>query len=398
MRRRINKRLILFLVIFSLIVGVSVFFVFRLGHKETPVVTNETKPTELAQQEPAAKTKLRFIAAGDMLAHDSVNQQAKTDTGYDYKQFFAPLQSVFDSADLRFCNQEVVSAGPDFGISGFPSFNAPTEFARDLSAVGCNVINLANNHTYDKGQPAINATLDVWDSLKPLAVAGANRSIEEQQKVRYFSKEGVNFAFVSYAETSNSRPTTNFGLNMLNEQLVRSQLSEARAKADIVLVGVHWGTEYSPGINATQERWATLFAENGAHVVLGTGPHVLEPVKKLPRGGGGETLVWYSLGNMLSTQLETETLIGGFAVMEIDIATKQLAITGFIPTYMHYEWTPEQKAREDLLSRRNLKLYPLAQAESQLNSSLLGTSVAAQTERVQALLNTHTEVPLLPVN
>lgn len=331
-----------------------------------------------------------------MLAHDSINAQAKrSDGSYDYRPFFSEVEPFFQKADIRFCNQEVVTAGQALGISGYPTFNAPTEFAKDLSKVGCNLISLANNHLNDKGQAGIDKTLSVWDELKPLAVAGANRTSEEQAKVRYFTVQDVKFAFVAYAEYSNNRNYTAHGVNILNDGLVRSQLTEARSKADIVLVSAHWGTEYSPRPNAFQEQWAAKFAEYGADVVIGTGPHVLQPFKKLPRAGGGETYVWYSLGNLLSTQLDVESLIGGLAVMDIDPASKKLLQPSFLPTYMHYEWTPQEKAREDLLARKNLKLYPLDLAAEPLKRSQNNTTVETQTRRVTELLNSMAEVKIL---
>lgn len=350
--------------------------------------TNEQAPTG------GAKT-IRLIASGDELPHSALSQAAKTDAGYDYSPFYKTIKPVFQAADLRFCNQETVTAGEQYGISGYPAFNVSRQFAHNLSDTGCNVISLANNHMNDKGQAGINETLDVWGGIKPLAYAGVNRSADEQKKVRYFSESGVRFAFVAYTEISNTHDFAPYALNMLSDQLVSTQLTEARKQADIVIVSVHWGTEYSDGIDAGQQKWAPRFAELGADIVLGTGPHVLEPVRYLPKGGGGQTLVWYSFGNMLSAQLDVPSLIGGFGVMDIDPATKQVKLTGFLPTYMHYEWTAEQKAKEDLLARHNFQIYPLDKAAEPLSKSQNNTTVSAQTERVKKLLNTYTTVPIL---
>lgn len=354
----------------------------------------ETASEEVPTQE-VEPSRIRLIASGDILPHETVTNQAKEGNNYDYQQFFSEVRPIFQGADIRFCNQEALSSGEQFGLSSYPTFNAPTQFASDLSAVGCNLISLANNHMNDKGQAAINKTLDVWDGLKPLAHAGANQTAAEQSTVRYFDMKGVRFAFAAYAEYSNNQNVTPYGVNILSESLVRPQLIEARQKADVVLVSVHWGTEYSATINSNQEKWAKIFADLGADVVIGTGPHVLEPVKRLPKTGGGETLVWYSLGNILSSQLETESLIGGFAVMDFDPATKKMIGTSFLPTYMHYEWTAQEKARDDLLQRKNLKIYPLDKAAEPLARSLNNTTVADQTARIKSVLNTYTEIPII---
>src|SRR5207253_4014823 len=122
---------------------------------------------------------------------------------------------------------------------------------------------------------------------------------------------------------------------------------------DIVLVSMRWGTEDSPVVNATQERDAQQLTDDGADIVFGHGPHVLQPVARLRAASGRETIVWYSLGNFLNSQLAIEALIGGFATMDIDVATKKITNIGFLPVYSHYEWTPEQKAAHDLLARHS---------------------------------------------
>lgn len=383
-----SRRKIMILSLVGLLTIVGFFYFFSKQANAPQQEQSNQNPKSPAKQ----PERIRLIANGDLLPHDSINQQAKTSSGYDYKPFFSEVSRIYDAADISFCNQESPSGGEELGISGYPVFNAPTQFAKDISAVGCNVINLANNHMNDKGAAGIAETRQVWDSLKPLAVSGANRSTAEQNKVQYFEIKGVKFAFVAYAEYSNNASHAPYELNILSQDLVNRQITEANKKADIVLVSAHWGTEYSQGINEAQDKWSKTFASLGADIVFGTGPHVLEPVKRLPREGGKETIVYYSLGNLLSTQLDIESLIGGFAVIDIDAKTKKVMQIGFLPTYMHYEWTAQAKAREDLLSRRNLKIYPLASATDALARSQNQTTVKAQKERVSKLLNTYTRV------
>lgn len=393
-------------IVISVVLVVAVigggFFAYIKLHKQTPQTATQTTTntkTGSKNAEPTTQT-IRLIAVGDQLPHDSVNQNAKQADGtYNYMPFFSEVKPFFDKADIHFCNQEVTSAGASFGISGYPVFNAPTQFAKDLSTLGCDVINRANNHAFDKGQAGINATLDAWDGLQKKAIAGSNRSQAEQDTIRYFTVKGVKFAFLAYAEYSNIATTNPYAVNIYSADLATRQLAEARKNADVVLVSMHWGTEYSPTENAMQKNAATLLANNGADIVIGTGPHVLEPVARLPKAGGGETLVWYSLGNFLNTQLDIESLIGGIAVMDFTVpkdgGKPTLDKVGFLPTYMHYEWTPAQKAAEDLLSRKNLKIYPLDKAAEAMARSQNNTTPEAQQERVKAILNAHTPVTML---
>ncbi len=393
-----KHRLIISIIVAILLAGsgaAAYFFYFR-GDDSAPAQS----PNQATEEEPTANhdpTKLRIIATGDMIAHDAINAQAKqTDGSYDYYQFMDNMKVYFDAADVRFCNQAVLGAGTAFGISGYPVFNSPVELARDMQKLGCNVINTGTNHTNDKSQSAINASVAVWDTLDDiLAVAGANRSAEERQQVRYFESRGVTFAFLSYTTYTNAPGETSYGLTMWDETLAQAQLAEARESADIVLVSMRWGTEYSPGINAQQDHISNQLAEMGVDIIFGHGPHVLEPVNKITSEDGRETYVWYSLGNFLNSQLETEALVNGIAAIDIDLTTKKVASIGYLPVYMHYDWTAEQKAREDLLARKGFELYLLEEAAEPLSRSQLGTTIEEQLERIRATLNQYIEVPIL---
>jgi poly-gamma-glutamate capsule biosynthesis protein CapA/YwtB (metallophosphatase superfamily) len=307
------------------------------------------------------------------------------------------MKPYFEKADIRFCNQATPAGGEQFGISGYPVFNAPVAFARGIENVGCNVINIGTNHTNDKGQPLIDATVAAWDNRdKILAVAGANRTVSEQNQSHIFTVKGVKVAFLSYTTYTNNKSVTSHGINMYSDALATAQVGEARKNADIVIVSMRWGTEYSPDVNAQQDAIAQTLTNLGADVILGHGPHVLEPVKKLKNTDGSrESIVWYSLGNFLNSQIETEALIGGFAVMDIDASTKKLKNIAFMPTYMHYEWTAADKRSNNLLARKNLQMVPLDQATELLAKSQLGTTVQAQTSRISGILNKYTPVKII---
>ena len=312
---------------------------------------------------------LHFAAMGDMLAHDSVVANAKTDSGYDFTTYFARVRHMYQQEDVVFCNPETAAAGEAYGVSGYPTFNAPTEFARDLNKEGCNLINLATNHIADKGQPALDATLDVWQRQRILAVSGANRSVDEQNTVAYFTKNALRVAFVAFADFSNNQSVTSYGLNTYhNHELVTSLLGEARKNADVVVVSAHWGTEDSTTVNDDQRAAAALFASLGADVVIGTGPHVLQTVERLARPDGGKTLVWYSLGNFLSSQLEVNQLTGGVAEFTVTKNGTDVTVSDvmFQPTFMAYDWPVADRQAGRLSTRTHLALYPLDQAGERL--------------------------------
>lgn len=353
----------------------------------TPPAGDEEEPAVVEPEEPES---LRVIAMGDMLPHDSVNANAERDGGYDYAPFFDGIRPQLDAADVTFCNQEVPSAGVEFGISGYPTFNAPVEFARDLQGVaGCDLVNLATNHTADKGTAGVAATRAAWDGLAPAVVAGANRSAEEQRAVTVLEQDGVRIALVSFAEYSNA-PIDGVTLNMMGDDaLVNDLMAQARDRADVVIVSAHWGTEDSHDVNGQQQAFAQRVADLGADVIVGTGPHVLQPVAWLDRADGGRTLVWYSIGNMLSTQLMLDQrtgVIAGFELVRDDAGSVRVENPTAILTYMHYDWTAEEEAAGDLLARHSLSITPLADSAELLQRTRFGVTPEQQLEASAAIL------------
>jgi poly-gamma-glutamate synthesis protein (capsule biosynthesis protein) len=308
----------------------------------------------------------------------------------------ASMQPYFARADVRFCNEATPAAGTAFPIKGYPVFNAPVEWSRAIEGAGCNVINLGTNHTNDDGQPGIDAFRASWDNRpNVLAVAGANRDQAEHDSIAYFTVGGVRFAFLSYITYNNTHDGTAYGVNVYSQAIAKAQIAEARQHADLVLVSMRWGTEDVPDVNATQRDDAQQLANAGADIVVGHGSHSLQPVERLSGAGGRTTIVWYSLGNFLNAQLPIEELVGGFAVMDIDTATKQVTSVAFLPTVSHYSWTAEQAANHDLLARRDFSMYPLDKAGAVIGDMQVKTTADDQRTRVTGVLNRDTKVTML---
>jgi poly-gamma-glutamate synthesis protein (capsule biosynthesis protein) len=229
-------------------VGVGVWW-FALRDQQEAATTNLSSTASGAVEK--TNSSITVAAMGDMLAHDSIVAQAKTADGYDFLPYFTNIKQLYESNDAVFCNPETPAAGATLGISGYPTFNAPTEFVRDLRKTGCSVINLASNHMSDKGQPGIDATIDNWEAQKPLALAGANKTAEAQQQISYFTKNDIKVAFLAFADFSNSTPPHSYSVTLYHDTaLVDSLLETARKNADVVLVSAHWGTEDSHTVNA----------------------------------------------------------------------------------------------------------------------------------------------------
>lgn len=359
--------------------------------------SGDSKQSSNQQVDKGDSKNIRLIATGDMIPHDAINQQAKQTNGaYDYYAMFGDMDQIFGASDLRFCNQATLAGGSEFGVSGYPKFNAPIELTKDMAKLGCNVVNTGSNHVNDFSQEVISASVKGWNGLPGvLAVAGANSNEVEMNKVRYFEKDGVKFAFLSYTTYSNEPSPSGYSVTMYSAELAKEQLTEAKQKADVIIVSMRWGTEYSDSTNSSQKTIASNLASLGADIVFGHGPHVLQPVERIDKTDGEQTLVWYSLGNFLNAQLDPPSLFNCVAVMKINKESKTVTSAECLPIYMHYEWTKEQKLAGELMSRHNFKIYTFDDAEVPLSKSQNNTTLQAQKDRISQTINKLTQVKVI---
>lgn len=384
--------------IITISAGAYLFATQRKKNDDRLVQNKSDQALQQAQQPNLESTTTTLIAVGDFIGHDALNNNAKTGDTYDYRPYIEPMKPILQKAGLRFCNQATLIGGAQFGITGYPSFNAPLAFIDAMHDVGCNIINTASNHSSDKNQAVIDSNVTAWQQKNTLAVAGQNSNVQQKMAVHYFTQDGIKYAFLGYTTYTNNAPSTAYEVNMYSREFAKTQIAEAKNNgAQFIITSMRWGTEYSRSVNAYQKAEAQFLSDNGVALILGHGPHVLEPVQWLLGAGGQKTLVWYSLGNFLHAQLEAETLFNGVAVIKIDKKTAAISSTGFLPTYMHYDWTAQQAAAQDLLARHNFKLVPLENAADLFATSQLKTTIALQKERLQTTLNLYTPVLMLSI-
>ena len=258
------------------------------------------KPKE--QEEPVVvedKTKkMSLIAVGDVLIHESVYKDAyKGDGTYDFHYMFTDVAPIIKKYDLRYCNMESTIGGKALGISGYPSFNSPDEIGDELVSLGFNLISLANNHALDRGEDALLYSNQFWKN-RDVVTAGAYSSYEEQSEVKIYEENGIKYAFLSYTTSSNSKVYKNYLINMYSDERAANDINNVKDKVDVIIVAMHWGTEYTKDPTYEETRIAEYLSGLGVNLIIGAHPHVVQPVRYV-----GDTLVIYSLGNFISNQL-----------------------------------------------------------------------------------------------
>lgn len=260
---------------------------------------------------------VRILMAGDILLHERVSESgAMPDGTYNYDHLFTNLKQEITSADLALVNQEVILGGREIGLSGYPSFNGAYEVGDALAEAGFDVVLHATNHALDRGKKGLLNCISYWKTNHPdMGVLGIQESEDEQETVYIKEVNGIRIAILNYTYGTNGIPLPSdmpFAVNLLNKTQVAADVITAKAFADFIIVCPHWGTEYLYGISDYQREWAEYFASLGVDLVLGTHPHVIEPVEWVGgENGNGGTLVYYSIGNFINATNENGSGVGG---------------------------------------------------------------------------------------
>lgn len=259
--------------------------------------------TETEEAEPV---EINIIMVGDMLLHTPIEEASlKEDGRYDYSPIFEHTKDLISEADIAIANQEVILGGLELGVKGYPAFNAPYEFGDELVDVGFDVVCHGTNHALDKKAKGLSNCLSFWNETHPeIGVLGIHDSAEDQNEIYIYECEGIKIAILNYTYGTNGNEMPKsmpFAVDILKEKRVIDDLKTAEEIADFTIVCPHWGTEYRLTADSSQKKWASLMVQNGADLILGTHPHVVEPVEWLTDDEtGNKALCYYSLGNFVN--------------------------------------------------------------------------------------------------
>ena len=272
----------------------------EVNRPEEKVSETESDTTE-ATEEPAEESpKYTIRMVGDVLLHTRVEEAALQEDGsYSFLELFSHTTNLIEEADLAIVNQEVILGGSELKISGYPCFNGPFEVADTLHEVGFDVVCHGTNHALDKGKKGILNCLSYWKENYPkMKILGIHDSKEDEEELCLVDTPLGRIAILNYTYGTNGIKLPEdmpYGVDYLEEKEVISDIARAKEAADFVIVCPHWGTEYELGTDRMQKKWSELFASNGVNLVIGTHPHVIEPIEWVDN-----TLIYYSLGNYVN--------------------------------------------------------------------------------------------------
>lgn len=309
-----------------------------------------------------------MVLAGDIMGHDTQIEGAYVDStgGYDYEPTFRHIKDYFSDADIAIGNLEVSLAGKPF--KGYPQFSSPDELAIAARDAGIDILLTANNHSLDRGAKGVQRTIDVLDSLD---ILHTGIFLSEKERDKYypliFEKNDIRVALLNYTYGTNGlRVDTPYVVNRIDTAIIRKDLEKAKlAEPDFTCVTIHWGKEYMRDENSRQRRIADFIFSHGADAIIGSHPHVVQPVKyhKVSVGDSiEERPVYYSLGNFVSNQ-RAQYKDGGI------IAELHISKTDSIVKLDSIAHLPYWVYREDINKKSTFYVVPVAKFE--LDSNLI---------------------------
>lgn len=324
-------------------------------------------------------SEVTLTMVGDMLLHTPVHESGKMlDGSMNFDHLFTNVKEKVSKYDIAIVNQEVILGGAELGLSGYPSFNGAYEVADALVNAGFNVILHATNHTLDLGKKGVLNCMNYWESNYPeIGILGINKSQEAQDNNIYvYEKDDIKIAILNYTYGTNgiSLPTDMpYIVNLLDKDKIKQDVEKAKEIADFIVVAPHWGAEYTHTPSDQQVNLANFMADLGVDLVIGTHPHVVQPVEWIESENGNKMLIYYSIGNYVNSTESTgegvtHRMVGAMAEVTIRkdrgeepyisdygatplISHKDTSEPGLLTVYPAYDYSEKLASENEIINQ-----------------------------------------------
>ena len=375
--------ILILLMIVAIVIG---YYIEKNKNENTKIsiqentLQNEEKQENIEKKEEVYKASM--IMVGDNLIHSSIYKEANRNAnynGYDFKPMIELIKPIVSRYDIKYYNQETILGGAEIGVSDYPTFNSPYEAGDAMIDAGFNLVSLATNHTIDRGKKAVLNSREYWNKQENVLAVGSYDSEEERNEVKIAEINNIKYTMLNYTYGTNGIPVPTGAEYLVNvwptdlsindpkrdkkyqayKEQVKQDIEKVKDKVDVVIVAMHWGVEYTNTPTAYEIDAAEFLADQGVNIVIGTHPHVVQPVTWID-----DTLVIYSLGNFISAQTQDmnyNKMVGLMTSLEITKTIKNdetIISIGNVSNELIYTYYK---------SYRNFKVIPF----SQMNSTYL---------------------------
>ncbi len=324
-----------------------------------------------------------ILAVGDVMVYNP-QLKAQYDSSknkYSFDNNFSYVKKYIEKADYSIANLETTLTGTEvYKYSSYPNFNSPDELADGLKNAGFDLLSTGNNHAYDKGDLSIKNTLSTLKEKNLDVVGTRENNADKEFIVKNINNINIGITSYTYGKVTNSNKYLNDNkisdeykdnINIFDSSDVSQAFEsinntlEKMKDTDLQIVYLHWGDKYSRSENSFQSELAQKLCDAGVDVIIGSHPHVVQPVKTIKSTDGkNQTVVAYSLGNFLSNQTRDKfnQYTEDGLMVNIDISKKasdkeaKITKVTCIPTWLNKYYSNET-------SKNVYEIIPLANKE-----------------------------------
>ena len=398
-RRRVNKIKILRFILVLLVVIGGIIWLVNASKNDNFSDKKISDNGEKSKEEEKVK-KLSLIMVGDNLIHDKIYNYYYNNGSYDFRDVFSFIKPIVSKYDLAYYNQETILGGSEIGVSSYPAFNSPYEVGDAMIDTGFNLVSLATNHTLDRGEVAVLNSRNYWNGKSDVLAVGSYSSMEERNKIEIREKNGIKYTMLNYTYGTNGIPVPSgkdylvniwpvTGSNYVNDSayqsyksVVKEDIERVRDKVDLLIVAMHWGVEYKYDANGYQEDAAKYLESLGVDIIIGTHPHVIEPITYI-----NDTLVIYSLGNFISAHevVNMGNRIGLMSSLDVTLDNNKITISNLNNELLYMYYTSDYK---------DFKIIPF----SMMNSDYLSNYKDVYNEFRNIVTKLNSDISVVPIN
>ncbi|HAT73689.1 MAG: hypothetical protein US30_C0007G0032 [Candidatus Moranbacteria bacterium GW2011_GWF2_36_839] len=282
----------------SIKIVISAYFqkeTISLGVVSSDIATKKEKKVEIKKE----KENIKLFFLGDFML-DRYNRNLAETNGSDW--FVKNIQAIFADNDLNILNLEgtitnkpSVSVGTNETQKGHFVFTfSPEKTESFLLENKIGLVSLGNNHSLNFGKDGM---VETKNNLRNFGVEYFGDPTEENNFLIKNIK-GQKIGFVSFNQF--------FGPS---EEKTIENIKETKKRSEFVIVYTHWGSEYQLKENEKQKKLAHQFIDNGADLIIGSHPHVVQPLEIYRNKA-----IFYSLGNFVFDQYFSQDVKNRLAV------------------------------------------------------------------------------------
>lgn len=292
------------------------------------------------------ETEVSFVVFGDNLVHGPIYRYGLNHDG-DFSFLFENMNEKILKSDIAVINQETPLVDREEMYSDYPRFGTPAQVGEAIADSGFDVVTCATNHALDQGVYGIDHTKKLFEEHDIICLGIQSEDEKEYEPYDIIVRNGIRFAMLNYTYGTNGMKMPEeypYIVHLLDDKdRVRADIERAEAESDLVIVFVHWGTEYAKQPDELQQEWTEVFLKSGVEVVVGTHPHALQPFEVLRDDDGHEMLIYYSIGNYISAQSEKTCVKGGMAEFTVSLTADGYKITEYALDPLAITWQEDGK-------------------------------------------------------